>query len=290
MRLFYLFLTLILLLFCQYIVAQPAAQPMTQPAVRPIAHPAARPIAQPIADTIRPGKTGLIVRALKPGLRQYLLCYQNPKTNRQLSFWYWLREISIGKQQGKDVFIIDQLWYGSDTTSYRSVYSINAAGDFAPLYHKELVKGKLNAYNWAADGIKGADSVEGNVRKDFSLAFAEPGYNWNLDIETFEMLPLAEGKVFLINFYDAGYSIPKYIRYVVTGSEKIRLLDGVQTDCWILHNEDTGHGSTETYWISKRDHQFLKEEDHFNGMIRYKIRLPDMMPDIRAGFDRISYR
>ena len=45
MRLFYLFLTLILLLFCQHVVAQP------------------------IGDTIRPGKAGLIVRELKPGLR-----------------------------------------------------------------------------------------------------------------------------------------------------------------------------------------------------------------------------
>src|ERR1700754_833772 len=264
MRLFYLVLALILLLFCQHVVAQPTA------------------------DTIRPGKAGLIVRALKPGLRQYLLCYQNPKTDRQLSFWYWLRDISVERQQGKDVFVIDQQWYGSDTATYRSVYSVNTAGDFAPLYHKELVKGKLNAYNWAADGIKGPDSVEGNVRKGFSLGFTEPNYNWNLDIETFEMLPLAEGKVFLINFYDAGYSVPKYIRYAVTGSEKIKLLDGQQTDCWILHSEDKEQGTvfSETYWISKKDYQFLKEEDHFNGMIRYKIRMPDMMPDIRAGFGR----
>ena len=46
MRLFYLFLALILLLFCQHVVAQSEA------------------------DTIRPGKAGLIVRALKPGLRR----------------------------------------------------------------------------------------------------------------------------------------------------------------------------------------------------------------------------
>src|SRR5260221_8068425 len=272
MRLFYLLLMLILLLFSQHIIAQGGA--------------AGGPVVQ--ADTLRPGKAGLAARNLKPGLRQYLVCYQNPKSNRQLSFWYWLRDIAIEKQHGKDVFVITQQWYGSDTSTYRSVYSINQAGDFAPLYHQEQVRGKLSAYKWKADGIAGADSVEGNAHKGFNLAFPEPNYNWNLDIETFEMLPLAEGKAFLINFYDAGLDTPRYVRYAVTGSEKIRLLDGQKTDCWKLHAEEKDKGIvfSGTYWISKKDHQFLKEEDHFNGMTRYKIRMPDMMPDIRTGFDR----
>ena len=163
MRLFYLFLTLILLLFCQYVVAQPGA------------------------DTIRPGKAGLIVRALKPGLRQYLLCYQNPKTNRQLSFWYWLRDTKCRKTTGEGC-----------------------------LCHQ-------SAMVWQ--------------------------------------------------------------RY---GHLSVCLLDKYSGGLCALHSEETEQGVvySETYWISKKDHQFLKEEDHFSGMTRYKIRMPDMMPDIRAGFDR----
>jgi len=238
------------------------------------------------ADTVRPGKGALPAHSLKPGLRQYLLCYQDPKNDRKLTFWYWLRDIAVQKQGGKDVYVITQHWYGSDSGSYRRVYSINDAGDFAPLYHRELVRGKLNAYDWRGDGIAGADSVEGNVRKDFRLAFDQPNYNWNLDIETFELLPLAEGKAFLINFYDAGYEAPKYVRYTVSGSERIRLLDGQETDCWLLRTEGTLKGGdySETFWISKKGHEFLKEEDHFNGMVRYKVRMPDAMPDIRKGF------
>ena len=262
MRLFYILLLLIMLLFSMRIIAQ--------------------------ADTVRPGKMALVTDALKPGLRQYLVCYQNPKTDRQLGFWYWLRDIKVEKQKGRAVVVIDQRWYGSDTGAYRSVYSVNATGDFAPVYHKELVRGKLNAYNWTANGITGADSVEGNAHKGFSLAFPEPNYNWNLDIETFEQLPLAEGKSFLINFYDAGLSPPGYVRYQVRGSERLTLLDGQQADCWMLATEGKdpqGGAYSEVYWISKKDHQFLKEVDHFSGMIRYKIRMPDMMPDIRTGFE-----
>ena len=275
MRLFYLVLSLILLLFCSHIIAQGTAGPSAP----------ARPAP---ADTIRPGKKGLVTSYLKPGLRQYLLIYQNPKSDRALGFWYWLRDIHKETRQGKDVFIITQNWYGSDSNAYRTVYSINTAEDFIPLYHKELVRGKLSAFDWKPSEIKAADSVAGIANKDFSIALAEPTYNWNLDIETFEMLPLAEGRSFVINFYDAGISAPKYVRYEVSGSEKIGLPEGQLTDCWKLSSTDTTKGTTysETYWISKKDHQFLKEEDHFNGMIRYKIKVTPGMPDLRLNFAR----
>ncbi|HEY4107608.1 hypothetical protein [Puia sp.] len=239
-------------------------------------------------DTVRPGKGGLLTRNLKPGTRQYLVTYLDPAKNRQLGFWYWVREIGTGNRNGSPVFFIDQRWYGSDTPAYRTVYSINEAASFAPVYHQEQVRGKLNAYNWRWDGISGADTVADNARKGFSLAFSEPNFNWNLDIETFEMLPLAVGRSFLINFYDAGLSPPQYVRYTVKGSEKLAM-GGGDVDCWVLTTEGKDPGGTaytESYWISKKEHEFLKEVDHFNGMIRYKILMPALTPDVRMGFTR----
>jgi hypothetical protein len=241
------------------------------------------------SDTIRPGKGGLMTRFLTPGVRQYLVTYQDPAKDRQLRFWYWVREIGASQRDGKPVFIINQNWYGGDTAAYRTVRSVNDAATFAPVFHRELVRGKLNAYDWRGDGISGADSVDGNDRKGFSLAFAEPNFNWNLDIETFEMLPLAEGKSFLINFYDAGLDPPQYVRYTVKGSEKLVLEGGGEADCWILTTEGKdprGGVYDETYWISKKGHQFLREVDHFGGGIRYKILMPALTPDVRTGFRR----
>jgi hypothetical protein len=185
------------------------------------------------------------------------------------------------------VFLINQRWYGSDTPAYLAVYSINEAASFAPVYHRELVRGKLSAYDWKWDGISGADSVADNARKGFTLAFGEPNLNWNLDIETFEMLPLAEGRSFLINFYDAGLDPPQYVRYTVKGSEKLAQQGGGEVECWVLGTEGKdpkGAVYTETYWISKKEHSFLKEVDHFNGTIRYKVLMPALTPDVRAGF------
>jgi len=240
------------------------------------------------ADTVRPGHSPLQTGWLKPGLRQYLVYFQDPKQSKTLRFWYWMRDIEMENRGGTRCFTISQQWLGADTTAYRSVYSVNAAADFAPVYHRETVAGKIGAYNWNAGGVTGADSVEGNARKAFNLAFTEPNYNWNLDIETFEMLPLAKGKSFWINFYDAGLDPPAYYLYTVTGSEELALMNGDRVDCWKLAHEGENKGMkyTEIFWISKKGHEFLKEEDSFNGMYRYKIKMPGMTQDLRERFPR----
>jgi len=231
------------------------------------------------ADTIAPGKGHLLTEALKPGLRQYLVYFQYPKRNDRLMFWYWMRDISIETRAGVKYFAISQHWYGGDSTSYRKVYSLNRVGDFAPVFHSETVRGRTRSYNWTEKDIKDADS--------FYLAFKEPNLNWNLDIETFEMLPLGEGKSFWINFYDAGLSPPAYVLYKVTGSEELTLMTGEKVDCWKLYSEGSSPKGpyTETYWISKKGHEFLKEEDSFSGIYRYKIKMPGTAPDLLPRFE-----
>jgi hypothetical protein len=239
--------------------------------------------AQAQADTIRLADRRLCPANLRPGVRQYLVFFQNPKQQQKLGFQLWLRDIRRTEHHGEAVFSITQHWYSSDTSSYRTVFSLNRAADFAPLYHAETVHNKLKAYNWNLTGIAGADSVATNQAKDFRLAFARPNFNWNLDIETFEMLPLAAGKSFAINFYDAGLSPPAYITYKVTGSEVLALPGSGRIDCWKLYTAGktpTGMTFSETFWISKKTHEFLKEEDAFNGSYRYKIRtstVPDSL-------------
>ena len=224
------------------------------------------------ADTVRPGKGRLLTQTLKPGLRQYLVYFQNPQKPDRLGFWYWLRDIRVETKDGQPYFAISQHWYGGDSLSYRQAYSLNKTSDFAPVYHSETVRGKTKTYNWTGEGITGADTV----------AFTTPNLNWNLDIETFEMLPLAAGKSFLINFYDAGLEPPKYVLYTVTGSEALTVMSGEKVDCWKLFTKgESPRGAyTETFWISKKTHEFLKEEDSFGGIYRYKIKMPATAPDL----------
>lgn len=244
------------------------------------------PKVQAQTDTIRMQDLRLVTSALKPGHRQYLVYFQNPKDNRRLRFSLWLRDIEVEKRDKENYFAITQHWFSTDSASYRSVYSLNRMIDFAPIFHSETIGKKTKAYNWGQDKITGADTIAGNLQKGFKLDFTQPNFNWNLDIETFEMLPLAAGKTFAINFYDAGIDAPQYVIYKVTGSEEITTMQGIKADCWILHNESDYKGThfTETYWISKSDHEFLKEEDSFNGGYRYKVKMSNAAPDLMARF------
>lgn len=235
------------------------------------------------ADTISPRHRALNTAQLRPGLRQYLVYFQFPDKPKMLNFSLWMREISKSQHNGQPVFEVKQSWYNADSNYFRSFLSINSAKDFSPLYHSDAGGTGVRAYNWSAAGVKGADSVAGNKAAGYTLNFDSPNYNWHLDIETFEMLPLAAGKTFYILFYDAGLDPPAYVKYTVTGSEMLTTLDNRQVDCWILHTGGTmpqGGTYEQSFWISKAGHELLKEADSFSGMFRYKIKLPGLTPNL----------
>ncbi|NML37890.1 hypothetical protein HHL17_11860 [Chitinophaga sp. G-6-1-13] len=235
------------------------------------------------ADTISPRHHALNTRWLQPGLRQYLVYFQFPDKPKMLSFSLWMREVSKSQYHHQPVIEVKQSWYNTDSNYYRSFYSINSEKDFSPLYHSATAATGTKAYNWSATGIKGADSVADNKAAGYTLDFNSPNYNWHLDIETFEMLPLAAGKTFYILFYDAGLDPPAYVKYTVTGSEMLTTLDNRQVDCWILHTGGTtpqGWPYEQSFWISKSGHELLKEADSYNGMFRYKIKLPGFTPNL----------
>jgi hypothetical protein len=200
---------------------------------------------------------------------------------------YWMREVRFEQREGAPVISISQHWYSGDSARYWTFFSLNNAKDFAPLYHSGSGNGKTAAYNWSGTGVSGADTVAGNDKKDFKLAFDRPNFNWHLDIETFEMLPLAAGKTFAINFYDAGLEPPKFVIYKVNGSEVLRTLDNREVDCWKLETSGTNKGMSysQVFWISKKEHELLKEQDEYDGRFRYKVKLPGLTPDILQHFE-----
>jgi hypothetical protein len=241
-------------------------------------------------DTVMPGNHKLNVGALKPGLKQYLVYSQTPAKNKVLGLSIWVRDVKTGTRNGEPVITTTQHWYGNDTASYRTVYSVNRAADFAPIYHSETVNDHNRAYNWTLAGIAGADTVVTNEAKSFKIALKVPCFNWNLDIETFEQLPLAAGKSFAISFYDAGHGEPQYELYKVVGSETLAMLDNTKIDCWKLETggkAPNGMVYTQTFWISKKAHEFIKEEDKMGTVaLRTKIKLPLTTPDIVGLFKK----
>lgn len=237
-------------------------------------------------DTVDQQHLRLNTAFLKPGVKQYLVYFQVPSRSNWLDLSLWVREIEKTSRNNEPVFRITQHWYGSDTARYLESLSYNSVADFSPLYHAQTRGGEQQAYRWTASGISGDTATVNNKAADFKLAFDRPNYNWNLDIETFEMLPLKAGKTFAIRFYDAGLEPPAYVTYKVTGSEVLQTLNNQPVDCWKLFTEGDsprGHYS-QTFWISKAGHELLKEEDSFGGFYRYKVKLPGLAPDLQPRF------
>ncbi|NIG56664.1 DUF3108 domain-containing protein [Chitinophaga sp. Cy-1792] len=231
-------------------------------------------------DTISPAHRPLTTGNLKPGLRQYLVYYEVDGMNKQLWMSIWNREISKTVVNNTPVISTKQQWYNEDSTKFHESLSINNATDFSPVYHQQRSGDNVSAYQWSATGIRG-DTTDGNKAKDFTLAFDGPNYNWNLDLETFEMLPLAAGKTFVVRFYDAGFDPPAYVTYRVVGTETIATLDNHTVTCWKLYTEGSSKRGkyTQTFWISCKNHECLKEEDRIGDrMHRYKVKLPAFAP------------
>ncbi|RYY31069.1 MAG: hypothetical protein EOP46_21060 [Sphingobacteriaceae bacterium] len=237
-------------------------------------------------DTIHLKDKRLMTTNLTTGTKQYLVYFQSPAKSKVLSTSLWMRDIKTETRNNIPVIVTNQHWYGADSAQYRSITSVNRKADFAPIYHSETIGTKTKAYNWYADKVAGDSTVTGNTAQGFSQDTKEYPFNWNLDIETFEMLPLAAGKTFALYFYDAGTVPPAYVVYKVAGSEMLSLLDNQKVECWKLVHEGNFRGSAyiQTFWISKKSHEFIKEEDAFNGGYRYKVKLPGAATDILKRF------
>lgn len=229
-------------------------------------------LVQAQTDTIRVADNRLLMKNLKPVSRQYLVYRQKGEngTKKQLSVWQ--RNVEIKNNQ----VLINQKWFGGDTIT-RQLYSVCELQNFRPMYHyAKNFRSGVEAFNISGTKTLGADSVANNGRKDFSNTWKAPFFNWELDMETFALLPFKPGKKFVIPFYHPGSSTgPAFYTYEVIGEEKLTLGHDKPKDCWQLkiNYSDKNYA---VFWIDKKQKEVVKMEELYNGWHRYKILLPNL--------------
>ena len=228
--------------------------------------------AQPGADTIRAGYFDM--RYLPKGKQSYLVYIQTPEGLKR-NIWLWERDTRKETWNGREMILVRQQWTSSDTGfNSRQLLSVCNPRDFSPVYHYAVNAKSVEAYQFLADRITTADTVEKVSRKGFSMPLSETAFNWELDLETFPLLPLKPGKTFVIRFYHPGSpSKPDWYSYTVTGTETIPTVDGQQVDCYTLFTAYPNNRGSSTWWLSKKTHEVLKMEEKFGSITRYKIRL-----------------
>lgn len=225
-------------------------------------------------DTIHINAQELLTQSLKPSKSQYLVSIHTTNPERVRNLFLWKRDLSLETHNGKEVIVISQDWQGQDTLFNRKLYSVSEKATFKPIYHYSQSTRGIEAFNFEADKIVGADSIANNSRKDWQISLKEPTLNWELDLEILALLPFKEGKTFAVNFYHPGSKGgPQYYLYKVAGSEVLEVTGGQPVDCWKLQIDYGQQNSTATFWVSKKTREVLKSLDLFKGGYRYKVKL-----------------
>lgn len=232
-------------------------------------------------DTIWIDPSQINTKVLKEGTHRYLVYFKKGKDSSRTMTQFWTRKIVFVEYGGKEAIRIDQEWEDKDTIMHTAT-SVCDRKTMAPLFHetwwKQRGSGTYDFVNKSAvsNGYTLNDEDTAGNRKiawtAFKKSWSEYVLNWHLDLETFPLLPYKEGRVFLVPYYEPGFTESKPVAYSVTGSAMLDGYDGQQIDCWILTHETKGN--KEVFWISKKTKEVLKLEQCINDRIyRYKIKL-----------------
>jgi len=180
-------------------------------------------------------------------------------------------EIKKVKIDNKDYLAITHTWSSAMTNG--SFCAIVEPQTLKPVVHiRNTPKGK-QAYKFSHNAVTTLDSAKNNIEKDFSINLPEPTFNFEIDLETFSVLPLAKGKEFAVNFYHAGgSSAPSWYTIKVERSERLDVEGLGNVDTWVLFMDYHGVQPTR-FWYTKESHEFIKMEGEFNGTKIYKQRL-----------------
>ena len=227
------------------------------------------------ADTLYALGQIKISQSVKEGTEQYLMFFQNKKKAKAAGAYIVSKTTRFKKVNGIEAIEIEQKSYSSDTSGYYYTYSLMRRDDFSPIHHRTVrQRSTIEAYDFYTDRIVGSDSVVNNSRKGFELKVNRPLLNWEVDLETFRLLPFGKNKSFFINFYHPGSRTePKLYEYKVVGEETLNSLHGIRIPCWKLKIQYT-ETNFATFYISKKSQEVIKLEEDFGSGVRYKVKLP----------------
>ncbi|MBB3841755.1 hypothetical protein FHS57_005784 [Runella defluvii] len=225
-------------------------------------------------DTTFVDASNLRIKDLRLG-RQTFLIYSKKRTDGPVqNQTLVVINVAAEEKEGAKKITIDQRWYDKDTLSHTST-SVLSAVDLRTLHHTYWWKrtGQNVALNFenktAEQSGKATENQREKFQKDFAMA-AQSGYflNWHCDLVLFPLFPFKENTVFKVKFHDPGLGLPTTELYKVTKSEKI---EGI--DCWVLEYTLPRNMGYQRFWVAKKAKTVLKEEDSFNGMYRFKLKM-----------------
>jgi hypothetical protein len=177
---------------------------------------------------------------------------------------------------GRDVIIVTQHRHYDDSSTSKYVYTVSDRKTFETLYDYTFrIASGAEGFKYTDKGVSGADTVTNNVKANFSYSFPDvTPFCSELNVETMCSLPFKKiGQKFEISLYEPGLAYPpEYHLVEITGSENIEAVNSTHIDCWIVkltYDKD----NYEYWWISKKNHEFLKLDSFSPTGNFYKVKL-----------------
>lgn len=227
-------------------------------------------------DTITATNGKLNLKRLQEGKATYLVYFTDSNFVRKGVGDIWERNTHFSTLNHKPVVEFGWKWINKDTV-IANVINICERTTMKPIFHKaNYGKRGIIAYDFVGKEMIASDTVANNkVIKKPKITLNMPVLNWELDLETYPLLPIKKiGQQFLISFMDANSPIPAYHLYEVIGKEAIAVNIDTKTKCWILKHTDATHPNYYAlFYLSEKSGQVIKMKEYFQGMYRFKVKL-----------------
>ena len=229
------------------------------------------------ADTVSIDAKSLKIANLNTGKQTYIVYNKKNKDSPSERITIVKIDVESIVYNGKAVISITQNWE-MDTTVH-TANTFLSANDFSTIQHNFYWKKSAYSSKYDFETKKVLfegnvlDSLRGKSIADFNNSFNSYNLNWHSDLIIFPLLPYKKNRTFKINFYDPGFGKAKEVFYTVMGSEFLKNSSGGKIKCWVMKHETSSAGGYQKFWVSQKTSEILKEQDSFNGRLRYKLKM-----------------
>lgn len=224
-------------------------------------------------DTIRVGDHFKNFDQLPIGSMQYMIYAERGDTQRPSVLMNAKTERI--EHEGKEYIAISHIWNGAEKKFNGRFYSLVKPKTFEPVIHiRESETKGTEAYKFSPKSLIALDTVSNNAEAGYNLELEESIFNFEIDLETFSLLPLKQGYKAALHFFHPGSTFggPDWYLIEVIGSEELTLPGGRKVDTWILYMDYNGTQPTK-FWYTKKNQEFIKMVADYNGTKIYKTRL-----------------
>jgi hypothetical protein len=224
-------------------------------------------------DTINATNNKLQMQNLKEGTSNYLVYFTDTAYNRKTIGDLWQRTTKRTTFKDKPAIEFTWKWLSKDTIT-ATVLNINDAQTLAPIHHYANYKKRgVVGYDYVDGFMNPIDTIKNNMAfKIGRPALTIPVLNWELDLETYPLLPIKKvGQKFDISFADPNSKNITYHRYEVVGKEYLQLNSETKVKCWLLKAQYT-KDRWAIFWLTEKNKEVIKMQDFSKDGFRFKVK------------------